>query len=520
MYKLLHLCCFLVLCQFSQAQAPLASGYILSLKPSSSKRQLETSLGQEAKVQAIFGEHTYCVQGPNLPSLETLKQLPFVAFAQANHPVELRHCDELNPNDPRFDEQWNLSKINAPQAWTFTQGGTTALGDTIVVAILDIGFNPHADLLENLFTNWAEVPNNNLDDDSNGYIDDVTGWSYYDNSDNHPPANHGTAVAGLVGAKGNNDIGLSGVNWNIKILRVSLLNFDEASVLQAYNYVLRMKRLYLQSNGQRGANILVMNNSFGIDLAQPNNHPLWCAALDSLGQAGILTVAATSNNPYNVDVQGDMPTACPSDFLISVTGSDRQDRDIDAGYGRLSIDLAAPTDYVPTLMQTQSYFEQGGTSSAAPQVAGAAALLLSYPNQSWGEMIKNQPTEALLRIKDILIHSTDDAADFNDKSVSEGRLNLGASMEELHAWYSQTFSITPLVYPNPSQGQAQLRVFSPNASQLDMQVFNSLGQDLRTTSFELVPGWQDIALNMEPGAYILQLSSEGQRVTLRHVVLP
>ncbi|HSP86526.1 MAG TPA: S8 family serine peptidase, partial [Ignavibacteriaceae bacterium] len=207
-----------------------------------------------------------------------------VKEAQFNHQVQLREGININdlpgvlpdrstfPNDTQFGDQWALNNtgqtgglndadIDAPEAWDFTTGGLTALGDTIVVAIIDGGCDlNHQDLT--YWINWAETPGNNIDDDGNGYIDDYRGWNAYNSNGNVPSDFHGTHVSGIAGAKGNNNIGVSGVNWNVQIMPIAGASGDEATVVEAYGYVLEMRSLYNETNGAEGAFVVSTNASF------------------------------------------------------------------------------------------------------------------------------------------------------------------------------------------------------------------------------------------------------------------
>ena len=182
----------------------------------------------------------------------------------------------------------------------------------IVVAVLDDGIDVnHEDLMGNIFINNKEIPNDKIDNDGNGYIDDYKGYNIDLGNGTAVAQNHGTGVSGIIGAIGNNQLGISGINWKIKILPIFGVNqLDE--IIMAYSYVLKMKRLYLSSKGDKGAFVVVTNYSGGISKAWGDVEPYkqWCAMYDLLGAEGILSVGATDNEPINVDVIGDMPSTC------------------------------------------------------------------------------------------------------------------------------------------------------------------------------------------------------------------
>jgi hypothetical protein len=283
-----------------------------------------------------------------------------VNIVQFNHQVTLRESfDEFAeqfanfPNDPMFNQQWALhntgqtggtpdADIDGPEAWDLTTGGVTALGDTIVVAIVDGGCQlNHPDL--NYWYNWNEIPGNSIDDDGNGYIDDFRGWNAYNNTPNVPSNEHGTHVSGISGAKGNNNLGVSGVNWNVKVMPIAGSSSSEATVVAAYAYALELRAQYNETNGTLGAFVVATNSSFGVDYGQPVNYPIWCAMYDSLGVQGILSCGATANLNINIDIMGDIPTACPSDYMVAVTNTTHNDlKNSGAAYGLTTIDLGAP----------------------------------------------------------------------------------------------------------------------------------------------------------------------------------
>src|ERR1019366_8230289 len=304
-----------------------------------------------------------------------------VKIAQFNHRFQQRNT----PNDAQFGAQWNLNNtgqnsgtvgadISAIKAWNIATGGLTSTGDTIIVAVIDGGFDiTHRDL--NFWKNYHEIPHNHIDDDNNGYIDDFDGWNSSTNNDSLTVIDHGTHISGIIGAKGNNCIGVAGINWKIIIMPVCTDGSVEANVVAAYAYVMKQRRIYNQTNGAKGSFVVATNSSFGVEKGQPSAYPLWCAMYDSLGSVGIVNAVATTNANRNVDTQGDIPTACPSNWLITVTNTTNRDTTAGAGYGATTIDLGAPGTNITSTTSSNTYSSLSGTSVATPHVAGAIALM-------------------------------------------------------------------------------------------------------------------------------------------------
>ncbi|MEL6863906.1 MAG: S8 family serine peptidase [Bacteroidota bacterium] len=371
--------------------------------------------------------------------LHQLQNHPLVSVAQFNHVTQLR---STTPNDPGFNQQWQYintgsnggvvgADIDIDLAWDFTTGGITPDGDTIVVCIIDEGFDiQHSDLVENIWHNHLEIPNNGIDDDNNGYVDDYGGWSTANNNDNVSEGGwHGTAVAGIVGAKGNNNNGVAGVNWDVKLMLIEGGTGVESEVLRAYSFPLTHRIRYNETNGAEGAFVVSTNASWGVDFGNPANAPLWCAFYDTLGVHGIVSCGATINGNQNVDIIGDLPTACPSDYLISVTNMNRSDIKVtNAGYGAETIDLGAFGADTYTADNNNTYGGFGGTSGATPHVAGTVALLYAYDCGSLISLAKTNPGEAALKIKGFILDGVDPNASLQGITTTGGRLNVFNSM--------------------------------------------------------------------------------------------
>ncbi len=412
---------------------------------------------------------------------------PGIRTAQWNYQVQERNT----PNDQKWSQQLDMNLIQAAEAWEVSTGGVTPNGDTIVVAVLEKGaLLDHPDLVNNVWYNWQEVPDNNIDDDNNGYTDDYRGFDVRLGGDG--PGNlgyHGTAVNGIIGAQGNNDIGVAGVNWNVKLMNFSNVGTD-AEIVSAYEYATKMRRRYNQSNGQQGAFVVAANASFGLDFAKAVDHPLWCAAYDSLGAVGVLSAGATSNGNVDVDAQGDMPSTCPSEYLMVVnnvsatTGAKAPA----TGYGKTLVDLGAPGDRTYTTLNTNespSYGNFDGTSAATPHVSGAIALLYSLDCDQFTIDAISQPVACARRVRDMIFSNVEPVPSLANITTTGGRLDLFKAVGGVRQLCEASIGpIDILSVKHFPDNTLDVYFQTPTLNPYDFRIFNMLGQLMYETKIQ------------------------------------
>jgi subtilisin family serine protease len=347
-----------------------------------------------------------------------------VAAAQPNYVYSI----DKTPNDPRFAELYGLAKISAPSAWDTTTGSAS-----VVVAVIDTGVKyTHEDLAANVWTNPGETgadsqgrdkATNGIDDDGDGFIDDVHGWDFMNNdADPSDDNGHGTHCAGTIGAVGQNATGVAGVNWNVSMIAVKTHdasgNSTSAKVVAAFNYVTLLK--------SRGTNVRVTSNSWGGAPEAPAYDQALAGALSAAAAADILNVFAAGNANTDTDAQPFYPASYQVPNLISVAASDQNDNRAGfSNYGAASVDLAAPgVGILSTISTASNYATLSGTSMAAPHVAGAAALVAAADPRLSAASLK----ATLLNTVDVLSNWTNDPATGKRLTLTGGRLNVARAV--------------------------------------------------------------------------------------------
>ncbi len=492
--------------------------------------RIEKTLSAIANIYLVdFEDYSDCSE---LTAL--LERTPGVRSATWDRSVQFRSA---TPDDPLFTSQWNLRRIGLPEVWDLTTGGQTAKGDDIVVAVLDSGFDlDHVEFEGNIWVNKGEIPDDGIDNDGNGLVDDQHGWNFTLNSPSFDVASHGTSVTGIIAAKGNNGEGMAGVNWDVKVMFLRIFRVSE--IISALDYILTQRLLYNESGGAKGAFVVAVNGSFGLDMVFCSEEPAWGEMFDLLGEAGVLSVAATANENWDVDKVGDMPTTCPSEFLMTVTSTDSTDQKFaNVAYGRESIDMGAPSGTVATSPGNQYRTNFQGASAACPHLTGSVALLYSLPCGDLMDFAQAEPAKAALLVRDALLLNVDPISSLMDKTTTGGRLNVFEASKYLYAWCvgspeereSGDFKNKYLggrhilrVFPNPVKDELKIDFSNDGFTEFKLRIFNLLGQELGSRSSDATRLFepQQISLDVSDwpsGIYFLTLSSLRQKEVWKFV---
>ncbi len=368
--------------------------------------EMNATLGANAVASYSIVDNLYLLQIPEgvpvAQVAEQYRQSARVLYAEPNYLYYALPGANVTPNDPGFSLLWGMDEIAAPSAWDLTTGS-----EDVVVFVIDSGGEyTHQDLQANRWENPGEIPGDGIDNDGNGYVDDVYGIDACNNdSDPMDDHSHGTHVSGTIGAVGNNGVGVAGVNWHVKIGWAKFLNSvgsgSVSDAIECLEYVLDLKN--------RGINVVATNNSWGGGAFSQ-------ALLDAIAanrEAGVLFIAAAGNSSTDNDSSPQYPSSYRDPGIISVASTtSSNDLSSFSCYGHRSVDLGAPGSLVYSTVLGNGYDYKSGTSMAAPHVTGAIALLAAYdPTLDW-RGLRNQ-----------VLSSGDNVPSLTDTTVSGKRLN-------------------------------------------------------------------------------------------------
>src|SRR5690242_8908175 len=425
----------------NEETAKLKAGRIVV--PARGGEQLSADVEQFDRAGLVKGlRMAHVSPADTLKAIAALRRQPDVLYAEPNY---LLHTFDT-PNDAHFAVQYGMTKIGAPQAWDITQGSSD-----VVVAVVDSGMDiNHEDLVGNIWTN--PFPGSVA-----GISGDINGYNFHDNNGNVINSNdsesHATHVGGIIGARGNNGIGVAGVNWTVKLMPLKFIETTfvnneisddgpTSAAISACSYAAKMRQLWETTGHTKGANIRVINASFGGDRFSQ----AFVDALTELNNREILFVAAAGNfrdgsQELNNDLIPQFPASYDVPNVIRVAATDANDQLASfSHYGPTTVELGAPGVQVlsttppcvnvnitcapkfpipfgPT-QSTYSLFD--GTSMSAPHVAGAAALL-------WAK----DPTLSVQQVKRLLILNGDVTTALVDKTLTGRRLNVFKSLQSL-----------------------------------------------------------------------------------------
>jgi subtilisin family serine protease len=399
---------------YLQSEEYVPNQIIIKLKPGISARSIN-SLQQSMNASVLGTTQTLGIQLLQLngavgveEAIANFARDSRIEYIEPNYRVSIN----TTPNDPDLNQLWGLNNtgqtggtpdadIDAPEAWDIQTGSD------VVVCVIDTGVDyTHPDLANNIWTNPGEIAGDGIDNDGNGYVDDIHGYDFVNNdADPMDDNSHGTHVAGTIAAEGNNGTGVAGVNWSAQIMPLKFLDAggwgDTFGAIQAVEYATMM-----------GAK-LTSNSWVGGGYSQAPYD-----AIAAAGDAGQLFVAAAGNWGWDNDTYPEYPASYDLDNIIAVAATDNNDQLAwFSNYGAASVDLGAPGVDIYSTFPGNSYGTLSGTSMATPHVSGVAALL-------WAQ----NPDMTATQVKNRILASADPIPALDGKTVSGGRLNAFRSL--------------------------------------------------------------------------------------------
>ena len=334
----------------------------------------------------LLGKEYLLVRSGSRSTAQLLSELHRNSLVESVSPNYFRMADST-PNDPYYASLWGLNNtgqtggtadadVDAPEAWNISTGSAE-----VIVAVLDSGVAyDHEDLTANMWINPGETPANGVDDDGNGYIDDIYGYDFV-NKDSDPmdDAGHGSHCAGTIAATGNNGKGIAGVNWTARIMALKFLSSlgygTDADAIEAIEYIIDQKV-------NHGQNVVAINASWG----GSDDDPLLYDAIEAAGDAGIIFCASAGNDGENTDAAPHYPSSYNLDNIISVASTTDEDAlSSFSNFGATSVDLGAPGS---SILSSVSYFDPVNPVTANifsdDMESGFGNWAAGGTNNSWG----------------------------------------------------------------------------------------------------------------------------------------
>ncbi len=472
------------------AQSPLKSSYIIYTDIGEENLNVQLAAYSLPSAEPIFAEaglYRISLKKKKQDMLKAIKHNPDIRI-YPDRPVDLRRV----PDDPGVGQMWSIKTMHLDKAWNFDMDGVTSNGDTIVLAVIDRGMQVnHEDLASNIWINKAEIPQNNIDDDNNGYIDDYNSYNFrQDTSFLNPDNTHGTPVAGIMGAVGNNQKGGTGIMWSTKLMNLGPA-YIASDIIEAMQYIYNRRKAYNESQGASGDFIVAVNCSWGWEPALPSDLPGICNVFNMLNNVGVLVVCAVTNSYKNVEENGDMPSACPQPNVISVTNIDREEL-IQGGYGDKYVDIAAPGSDNYTCSYDNSYRGFSGTSCATPHITGSIGYLYDIACANNLRNLFTDPAAVAQKMRKIILDNARAIPDAAEKVSSGGVVDLYASAIALQKACGLA-KVGPIainsIYPNPviHQSFLNIEITHPDFQVYKFEVFNVAGELVDEVNFEANP---------------------------------
>lgn len=411
-----------------------------------------------------------------IAAINEIKSNPAVAYAEPDY---ILTASDTVPNDPSFPALYGMAKISAPKAWDQHYGTKKT-----VVGVIDTGIDyNHPDLRNNIWKNPGEIANNGIDDDSNGYVDDIYGWNFVNNTNNPMDDNsHGTHVSGTIGAVGYNGTGVVGVTWNTQLAALKFLDSEGSGYTS--NAVLAVTYAAIM-------NFDICSNSWG-------GYGYSQSLRDAIASCSGISVCAAGNDYNNNDTNPCYPASYDCSNIIAVAATDSNDnKPAFSNYGATTVDLGAPGYNIYSTSPNSSYATMSGTSMATPHVSGAAALIKSF-----------NPTLTASQIKSCILDNVDPVSSLSGITVTGGRLNVAKCIASANADLipvmvsntypsgiasaSSVYNSSPLYAPwkafdGNNESDATSRWISSAVSEMPQWISYCFGQSTYVGSYHILP---------------------------------